>query len=53
MVLGDFTTESTQYGKQEVTVKPKEGITLEEELKEAVQNIHGTITEDVYKRQVL
>ena len=45
MVLGDFTTESTQYGKQEVTVKPKEGITLEEELKEAVQNIHGTITE--------
>ena len=45
MVLGDFTTESTQYGKQEVTVKPKEGITLEEQLKEAIQNIHGTITE--------
>lgn len=45
MVLGDFTTESTQYGKQEVTVKPKEGITLEEQLKEAVQNIHGTIAE--------
>ena len=45
MVLGDFTTESTQYGKQEVTVKPKEGITLEEQLKEAGQNIHGTITE--------
>lgn len=45
MVLGEFTTESTQYGKQEVTVKPKEGIILEEQLKEAVQNIHGTITE--------
>ena len=45
MVLGEFTTESTQYGKQEVTVKPKEGITLEEQLKEAVRNIHGTITE--------
>ena len=45
MVLGEFTTESTQYGKQEVTVKPKEGVTLEEQLKEAVQNIHGTITE--------
>ena len=28
-----------------MTVKPKEGITLEEQLKEAVQNIHGTITE--------
>ena len=45
MVLGDFTTESTQYGKQEVTVKPKEGVTLEEQLKEAIRNIHGTITE--------
>lgn len=45
MVIGEFTTESTQYGKQEVTVKPKEGIILEEQLKEAVQNIHGTITE--------
>ena len=45
MVLGEFTTESTQYGKQEVTVKPKEGITLEEQLKKAVHNIHGTITE--------
>ena len=45
MVLGEFTTESTQYGKQEVTVKPKEGITLEEQLKEGAQNIHGPITE--------
>lgn len=45
MVLGDFTTESTQYGKQEMTVKPKEGVTLEEQLKEAIRNIHGTITE--------
>ena len=45
MVLGDFTTESTQYGKQEVTVKLKEGITLEEQLKEVIRNIHGTITE--------
>ena len=45
MVLGEFTTESTQYGKQEVTVKPKEGVTLEEQLKEAIRNIHGTITE--------
>ena len=45
MVLGDFTTESTQYGKQEVTVRPKEGVALEEQLKEAVKHIHGTITE--------
>lgn len=45
MVLGEFTTESTQYGKQEVAVKPKEGVTLEEQLKEAIRNIHGMITE--------
>ena len=45
MVLGDFKTESTQYGKQEVTVKAKEGANLAEQLKEAVQHIQGTITE--------
>ncbi len=45
MVLGDFTTESTQYGKQEVTVKPKEGAELAVQLKEAVNHIRGTITE--------
>ena len=45
MVLGDFTTESTQYGKQEVTVKVKEGADLAEQLREAVKHIQGTITE--------
>lgn len=45
MVLGDFTTESTQYGKQEVTVKAKEGADLAEQLREAVKHIQGTITE--------
>ena len=45
MVLGDFATESTQYGKQEVTVKAKEGADLAEQLKEAVKHIQGTITE--------
>ena len=45
MVLGDFKTESTQYGKQEVTVKAKEGADLAEQLKEAVKHIQGTITE--------
>lgn len=45
MVLGEFTTESTQYGKQEITVKPIEGAVLSEQLKEAVSHIHGTITE--------
>lgn len=45
MVLGEFTTESTQYGKQETTVKPIEGAVLSEQLKEAVKHIQGTITE--------
>ena len=45
MVLGDFTTESTQYGKQEITVKAKEGKNLAEQLKEAIGHIQGTITE--------
>ncbi len=45
MVLGEFTMESTQYGKQETTVKPIEGAVLAEQLKEAVKHIRGTITE--------
>ena len=45
MVLGEITTESTQYGKQETTVKPIEGADLAKQLKEAVGNIHATITE--------
>ena len=45
MVLGEITTESTQYGKQETTVKPIEGADLAKQLKEAVGNIHVTITE--------
>ena len=45
MVLGEITTESTQYGKQETTVKPIEGADLAQQLKEAVSNIQATITE--------
>ena len=45
MVLGEVTTESTQYGKQETTVKPIDGAALAQQLKEAVSNIHATITE--------
>ena len=45
MVLGEFTTESTQYGKQEVTVKPIPGANLAEQLKEAISHIHGSIEE--------
>ena len=45
MVLGEISTESTQYGKQETTVKPIEGADLAQQLREAVSNIHATITE--------
>ena len=45
MVLGEITTESTQYGKQETTVKPIEGADLAQQLKSAVENIHAEITE--------
>ena len=45
MVLGEITTESTQYGKQKTTVKPIEGADLAQQLKAAVENIHAEITE--------
>ena len=45
MVLGEITTESTQYGKQETTVKPIEGADLAQQLKAAGENIHAEITE--------
>ena len=45
MVLGTFSTENTQYGKQETTVKPIEGALLADQLKAAISNIQGTITE--------
>ena len=42
MVLGQLTTESTQYGKQECTVLPVPGMELSEQLKEAVSHIRGS-----------
>ena len=45
MVLGEITTESTQYGKQETTVKAVPGADLAAQLKEAIRHIKGTITE--------
>ena len=41
MVLGQLSTENTQYGKEECTVLPIEGADLGEQLKEAVAHIHG------------
>ena len=44
MVLGELTTESTQYGREELTVAPIEGAVLPDQLAEAVQHIEGQYT---------
>ena len=44
MVLGELTTESTQYG-HDLTVVPIEGAVLSDQLAEAVQHIEGQYTE--------
>ena len=45
MILGELSEESTQYGKQAVTVKPIAGAELSEQLSDAIANIHAEITE--------
>ena len=42
MVLGELTTENTQYGREECTVAPIPGADLSEQLREAVSRIHGS-----------
>ena len=41
MVLGELSGESTQYGREDVTVDPIEGANLAEQLKEATAKIQG------------
>ena len=45
MVLGVLSTESTQYGREELTVAPLEGTSLADQLAEAVQHIEGQYVE--------
>ena len=45
MVLGNLTTENTQYGREELTVVPIEGAVLADQLAQAVQHIEGQYTE--------
>ena len=44
MVLGVLSTESTQYGREELTVAPIGGANLADQLAEAVQHIEGQYT---------
>ena len=42
MILGRQSSESTQYGKQDFTVEPIEGLELADQLHDAVKYIRGT-----------
>ncbi len=42
MVLGEATSESTQYGRQDYTVKPTEGADLSDQLHVAVSKLQGS-----------
>ena len=42
MVLGELSMESTQYGKDDLTVRPREDMELADLLREAVTRIGGT-----------
>ena len=44
MVLGELSMESTQYGKDDLTVRPREDMELADLLREAVTHIDGTYT---------
>ena len=44
MILGVLSTESTQYGREELTVAPIEGANLADQLAETVQHIEGNYT---------
>ena len=45
MILGRMTSESTQYGRQDFTVEPIEGLELADQLHDAIKYIRGTYTE--------
>ena len=45
MVLGTLSRENTQYGRESFTVLPKEGVSLADQLHEAIGHIHGIYQE--------
>ena len=45
MVLGELAMESTQYGKDALTVRPIEGADLGDQLRNAINNIRGSIVD--------
>ena len=45
MILGELTTENTQYGREESTVLPLEGVNLADQLKEAISHLEGEYRE--------
>lgn len=45
MVLGTLSRENTQYGRESFTFLPKEGVSLADQLHEAIGHIHGIYQE--------
>ena len=45
MVLGTLSRENTQYSRESFTVLPKEGVSLADQLHEAIGHIHGIYQE--------
>lgn len=45
MILGELATESTQYGKDELIVRPRENTELAEQLEGAITHIRGSYQE--------
>ena len=52
MILGELTTRSTQYGRDECTVIPIPGADLGQQLHEAIQHIHGQYIEAVQEASI-
>ena len=52
MILGALATESTQYGKDELTVRPLENTELAEQLEGAIANIRGYYQEIDFQEEV-
>ena len=45
MILGRQSSENTQYGREDFTVEPIEGLELKDQLADAIKYIRGTYTE--------
>lgn len=52
MVLGTIQKCKTMYGREDITVIPRENTTLKEELERAISNIHTTIEDVIFDNEL-